>query len=115
SATANATGGHAPPVHQTSSRSTEAHLEYLDRLKTSLQYQGSTVVLIVFAVIILGIQRVLGPTEIATILSGIAGFVLGQTKVQGDAGQQPSGEDDTHAADGGDKSGDGGTRAGHGG
>ena len=59
---------------------TERHLEYLDQLSTALKYQGSTVVLIVFAVILLGFQRVLAGPEVATILSGIAGFVLGQTK-----------------------------------
>ena len=67
---------------QTHSRpaSSERHREYLDQLGTALKYQGSTVVLIVFAVILLGFQRVLAGPEVATILSGIAGFVLGQTK-----------------------------------
>lgn len=59
---------------------TEQHREYLDQLSTALKYQGSTVVLIVFAVILLGFQRVLAGPEVATILSGIAGFVLGQAK-----------------------------------
>src|SRR5579872_2952279 len=54
-------------------RSTEAHLEFVNHLRKVFQYQASTVVLIVFAVLILGIQHVLGATEIATILSGIAG------------------------------------------
>lgn len=64
------------------SASSEQHLDYVDRLRTSLRYQGSTVALIVFTVLILGIQRVLSASEIATILSGIAGFVLGQSKSQ---------------------------------
>lgn len=64
--------------------STEQHLEVLDRLNTALKYQGSTVVLIVFAVLLLGVQHILGATEIATILSGIAGFVLGQSKTTSD-------------------------------
>jgi hypothetical protein len=77
--------GDAAPRRQ----STATHLEVLDKLRTTFQYQASTVVLIVFAVILLGIQRILGATEIATILAGIAGFVLGQNKGQSDvaAGQ----------------------------
>jgi hypothetical protein len=58
----------------------DKHREYLYQLATALKYQGSTVVLIIFAVILLGFQHVLASTEIATILSGIAGFVLGQAK-----------------------------------
>lgn len=72
--------GAAAPRRQ----STATHLEVLDKLRTTFQYQASTVVLIVFAVTLLGIQRILGATEIATILAGIAGFVLGQNKSQGD-------------------------------
>lgn len=75
-------------------QSSEQHLEVLDRLNTALKYQGSTVVLIVFAVLLLGIQHILGATEIATILSGIAGFVLGQSKTASDhsssAGDPPA-------------------------
>lgn len=76
----------APPTPAAAGQrhSSEGHLEMLDKLRTTFQYQASTVVLIVFAVILLGIQRILNGPEIATILAGIAGFVLGQNKSQSD-------------------------------
>jgi hypothetical protein len=83
--------GEAPTRHATAraSSSSEAHREYLDRLRTALKYQGSTVALIVFAVLILGVLRVIDGPEVATILSGIAGFVLGTAR--GDKASEPSG------------------------
>ena len=58
----------------------EGHLEFLDRLRTTLRYQGATVSLLVFSVLILAVLGILSGAEAATILSGIAGYVLGATK-----------------------------------
>jgi hypothetical protein len=80
----------SPPAAR--ERSSDPHLDFLASLRTSFQYQGTTVVLIVFAVILLGIQRILGATEIATILSGIAGFVLGQNKSQSELAAAKGGD-----------------------
>lgn len=91
---------HDEVAHETSTRpptasrgSSEAHREYLDRLRTGLKYQGSTVALIVFSVLILGVLHVLDGPEVATILSGIAGFVLGTARADKAADPPPSGAD----------------------
>jgi predicted cobalt transporter CbtA len=91
----------APPKAAATGRrqSSEGHLEVLDKLRTTFQYQASTVVLIVFAVILLGIQRILSGPEIATILAGIAGFVLGQNKSQSDVASSQSGHLHSTAGD----------------
>lgn len=57
-----------------------AHQNLLASLRTSLRYQGSTVALIVFAVLILGVAHVIAGPEAATILSGITGYVLGSSR-----------------------------------
>ncbi|MDQ6945537.1 MAG: hypothetical protein M3256_04530 [Actinomycetota bacterium] len=54
-----------------------AHLDHLAGLRQSLELQGATVVLIVFAVVLLGFNGFLGGPEVATILAGITGYVLG--------------------------------------
>jgi hypothetical protein len=54
-----------------------AHLDLLADLRHSLELQGATIVLIVFAVVLLAFNRVLGGSEVATILAGITGYVLG--------------------------------------
>ena len=95
------TGGSTGVAADTSATTTtsaadrrSAHLDLLATLRTSLRYQGSTVALIVFAVLILGIDHVLGGSEVATILSGIAGYVLGAGRSQqsGVVGPDPTGD-----------------------
>jgi small-conductance mechanosensitive channel len=54
-----------------------AHLDLLATLRHSLELQGATVVLIVFAVVLLAFNHILGGSEVATILAGITGYVLG--------------------------------------
>lgn len=54
-----------------------AHLDLLANLRHSLELQGATVVLIVFAVVLLAFNHILGSSEVATILAGITGYVLG--------------------------------------
>jgi hypothetical protein len=77
----------------------ELHLEILDNLKQSRQLQGATIVLVVFAVVILAINGVLAGSETATILAGITGYVLGaRTHPQdhqpnGTIGEAPESED----------------------
>lgn len=54
--------GPSKPRSLSSRTTSESHLEFLDRLRTNLKYQGSTIALIVFAVLLLGLQHVLdGP------------------------------------------------------
>jgi small-conductance mechanosensitive channel len=54
-----------------------AHLDLLASLRHSMELQGATIVLIVFAVVLLAFNRILGSSEVATILAGITGYVLG--------------------------------------
>jgi hypothetical protein len=63
-----------------------AHLDRLAALRQSLELQGATVVLIVFAVILLGFNRLLGGPEVSTILAGITGYVLGTRSQTAQAG-----------------------------
>jgi hypothetical protein len=72
----------------------DSHLEFLDRMRTNLRYQGSTIALIIFAVLILGLQHVLDGPEIGTLLAGITGYVMGTSRGGSDTqpGQQPVGE-----------------------
>ena len=65
-----------------------AHLNLLATLRNTLKLQGATVVLIVFAVLILGFNRVIDGAEVATILAGISGYVLGTHR----AASEPSGQ-----------------------
>jgi len=81
-----ARGKASPAIRRVSS---ERHLEFLDRLRTNLKYQGSTVALIVFAVILLGLQHVLDGPEIGTLLGGITGYVLGTSRGGSDAQSPP--------------------------
>jgi hypothetical protein len=76
------TGVGGDPSAPASPTDRSAHLDLLATLRTSLRYQGATVALIVIAVLILGIDHVLGGSEVATILSGIAGYVLGSGRTQ---------------------------------
>jgi hypothetical protein len=70
----------AEPSHRSAPDHTEPYLAHLDRmhsLRVSLELQGATVVLIVFAVILLAFNGFLATSEVATILAGITGYVLG--------------------------------------
>jgi hypothetical protein len=66
-----------PTHHRAGDSQHLAHLDLLANLRHSLELQGATVVLIVFAVVLLGFNRVLGGPEVSTILAGITGYVLG--------------------------------------
>lgn len=91
---------HETPAAVPRRRASEPHLEFLDQMRTALKYQGTTVVLVVFAVLLLGMQRVLSAAEIATILSGITGYVLGAQRNspgQGQSTDTTTPEDRRHA------------------
>jgi small-conductance mechanosensitive channel len=74
---------HETKAHVTSDPRRLAHLDLLANLRHSLELQGATVVLIVFAVVLLAFNRILGGSEVATILAGITGYVLGSRSQAG--------------------------------
>jgi hypothetical protein len=92
-----------PRAPRTVAHASEAHLEALRGLNNSRMLQGATVVLIVFAVLILGFNGILTGAEAATILAGITGYVLGKAHDQapqaprnGDTGATAGGLDAAH-------------------
>jgi hypothetical protein len=92
--------GKLPSPKARSRRTTsESHLEFLDRLRTNLKYQGSTIALIIFAVLLLGLQHVLDGPEIGTLLAGITGYVLGTSRGGSDTQLGHSAVTDTHIPD----------------
>jgi hypothetical protein len=91
--------GHKPTSPPTQSARHDLHLEIIDALKQSRQLQGATIVLVVFAVLILGINGVLNGAETGTILAGITGYVLGTRPIAADH------QSDSHNSDGDGSSG----------
>jgi hypothetical protein len=67
-------------AHVTSDPRRLAHLDLLATHRHSLELQGATAVLFVFAVVLLAFNHILGGSEVATILAGITGYVLGSRR-----------------------------------
>jgi|GEM_PF-6616156 len=91
--------GPSKPRARSSRTTSESHLEFLDRLRTNLKYQGSTIALIIFAVLLLGLQHVLDGPEIGTLLAGITGYVLGTSRGGSDTQLGHAAVTETHIPD----------------
>ena len=91
--------GPSKPRSRSSRPTSESHLEFLDRLRTNLKYQGSTIALIIFAVLLLGLQHVLDGPEIGTLLAGITGYVLGTSRGGSDTQLGHAAVTETHIPD----------------